>query len=107
MGLYESELNKQIYLRNKQKKEWEVMKKKIELAEEKKKMEEEELNERQQQQQREEDRIELEQTNVSKKLVANMVENAQGISSETLLKVVEVLQNQNGKKCTILGKLRD
>ena len=39
MGLYQSELNKQMFLRNKQKKEWEMMKKKIATEQEKKKEE--------------------------------------------------------------------
>ena len=46
--------------------------------------------------QREADRLELEETQISKNLAAAMVQSSLGQASDTLEKVVEVLQNQNG-----------
>lgn len=97
MGLYESELNKQIHLRNKQKQEWDMMKKKLVLAEEQRKEKAYQDQQLIDQEQREEDRIEIEETRLSKNLVSEMVKSALGEQSSTLHKVVDVLQNQNGK----------
>ena len=97
MGLYESELNKQIHLRNRQKKEWEMMKKKIALAEEQRSQQAAQGQDLLDQEQREADRVELEETQTSKKLTSAMVKSSLAHASDTLPKIVEVLQNQNGK----------
>lgn len=97
MGLYESELNKQIHLRNRQKKEWDMMKKKIAVAEEQKIQEAAEGQNLIDQEQRDADRIELEETQTSKKLASEMVRSSLAQESDSLKKIVEVLQNQNGK----------
>ena len=97
MGLYESELNKQILLRKRQKREWDSMLKKLaqqQQQKEKAKLEEEEKLE---QERREEDLIEMDQTRVSKDLCSVMVKSALAKEAGTLQKVVDVLQNQNGK----------
>ena len=47
-------------------------------------------------QQREQDMEELRETEVSKNLSNALVLSAQGSSDETMLKVVELLHNQNG-----------
>ena len=96
MGLYESELSKQIHLRNRQKKEWEMMKKKMALAEEQRKQQALECQNLRDQEQREADRTELEETQASKNLTSAMVRSSLALESDTLQKVVEVLQNQNG-----------
>lgn len=96
MGLYESELNKQIHLRNRQKKEWEMIKKKLALAQEKEKEKSAQGKNQYDQEQREADRLELEETQVSKNLAAAMVQSSLTQQSDTLQKVVDVLQNQNG-----------
>ena len=96
MGLYESELSKQIHLRNRQKKEWEMMKKKMALAEEQRKQQAVECQNLRDQEQREADRTELEETQASKNLTSAMVRSSLALESDTLQKVVEVLQNQNG-----------
>ena len=97
MGLYESELNKQIHLRNRQKKEWDMMKKKIAVAEEQKIQEAAEGQNLIDQEQRDADRIELEETQTSKKSASEMVRSSLAQESDSLKKIVEVLQNQNGK----------
>ena len=99
MGLYESELNKQIHLRNKQRKEWDVMNKKMEADMEKKKTEISQQQRLLEQDKRDEDRVEIRETNKSKNLVATMVQSAhdeEEDDDDTLLKAVEVLQDQNG-----------
>ena len=105
MGLYESELTKQIHLRNKQRKEWEAMKKKMAWTEEQthvKKAQEQQLLD---QEHREEERTELEETRASKKVTAAMVETALGGNiAESLQKIVEVLQNQNGTNKEIIQR---
>lgn len=98
MGLYESELTKQIHLRNKQKQEWDMMKKKMVIAEERKVQERAREQDVLEKEQREEDRIELEETRISKNLCAAMVKTPLASGAEALQKVVEVLKNQNGNK---------
>lgn len=96
MGLYESEISKQMYLRNKQKREWEVMKKKIALDKE---LSQKSLIEQQQvydQERREEDRLEIRETETSKKLALAMLKSANENSDDTLQRAVELLHNQNG-----------
>lgn len=95
MGLYESELTKQILLRKRQRQEWDMMKKKKAAEEEQiqNSNKEEEAN----QEQREEERIEIEETRVSKGLASEMVRTSLGDQGDTLKRVVDVLQNQNGK----------
>lgn len=96
MGLYELELTKQIHLRNRQKREWEMLNKK--------RVQEEQLqlqknNDEQihlHQEEKNEERIEMEETKVSKNLASAMVRSSLGDQAETLQRVVEVLQNQNG-----------
>lgn len=98
MGLYESELNKQLFLRNKQKKEWDMMNKKIEAENEKKKNECSNQQRIIDQEKREDDRLEMAETDASKKLTNAMVRSSQRNenNNETLDKVVDVLKDQNG-----------
>lgn len=96
MGLYESELNKQILLRKRQKREWDSMAKKMALAEEERQRKRREEEEKLEQERREEDRVELEETRVSKDVCSAMVKSALGRQADTLQKAVDVLQNQNG-----------
>lgn len=74
-----------------------MMKKKLVLAEEQRKEKAYQDQQLIDQEQREEDRIEIEETRLSKNLVSEMVKSALGEQSSTLHKVVDVLQNQNGK----------
>lgn len=97
MGLYESELNKQLYLRNQQKQEWDVMKKEMEKKQEKNDADLSHKKNLFEKQQRDQDREELKETEISKNLSNAMVKSAREQSDETLQKVVDVLQNQNGK----------
>lgn len=97
MGLYESELSKQLHLRNRQKREWESMKKSMDLAKEKEKEEVARQKELFEQQKKDEDRIELQETETSKNLASRMSKSAHEKSDDTLQRCVEVLQNQNGK----------
>lgn len=97
MGLYQSELSKQIHLRKIQQREWESLKKKISLNMQEKEKESNEREFRREQEEREENRTELEETNTSKKLAANMVQSALESRDDTLKKVADLLQNQNGK----------
>lgn len=96
LGLYQSELTKQIHLRNKQRKEWDAMKKKMAISEEErisKKSKEQQLIE---QEEKAEEKNEIEETRVSKRLTSAMTKSALAETSETLKKVVDVLHNQNG-----------
>lgn len=97
MGLYQSELNKQIHLRNKQKQEWDLMKKKLQISEEKKQTE---LSKKQmllEKEQEMEDQQEVQETDVSKTLSAAMVQSARDHeTSHTLQRAVDLLHNQNG-----------
>lgn len=97
LGLYESELNKQIHLRNKQRKEWDMMKKRMEHDEEKKMAQITKERELVEEEAKEEERIEIEETRVSKKLTSAMVRSALEEPAQALNKIVDVLQNQNGK----------
>lgn len=100
MGLYNSELNKQIHLRNKQKREWEKMKKAME-GDMQKRMEERARNQSiLEQEKRNDDRIEMVETDRSKKLTNAMVYSAQeGLAvDETLHRAVEVIRDQNGNE---------
>ena len=97
MGLYESELSKQIHLRNKQRREWENMKKAMKTNEENKR---EHFHNKQlilEKEQREENMEELRETEVSKNLCTAMVRSANEEVEFILQKIVDVLQNQNGK----------
>ena len=96
MGLYQSELSKQIFLRNKQKKEWEMMKKNIAHAEEKKREEKSVEQKRIEKEQQEEDLLEINETQSSKKLTAAMVKSSLEKNDDTLQRAVDVIQNQNG-----------
>lgn len=96
MGLYQAELSKQIFLRNKQKREWEAMTKKIAAANERKKDEKTEEQLRLEQEEREQNLNEINETQVSKKLCSAMVKSALERNNDTLERAVEVIQNQNG-----------
>lgn len=96
MGLYELELSKQLYLRNKQKREWDMMNKQMKINEELKKQE---LSSQQailEQEKKDEDRTEKSETDASRKLTAAMVQSYQKGDHDTLTKVVEVLRDQSG-----------
>ena len=92
MGLYESEISKQIHLRNKQRKEWEAMKKKLEVQPSKGLEVQRQLEEVR----RLDDAVELKETQASKKLASAMVKSAKGGVDDTLQKAVDFLNNQNG-----------
>lgn len=96
MGLYESELSKQILLRNRQRKEWEMMKKKCEIRQQQKQKESSELEQQQLQEKEAENRTEIAETDASKKLTNAMLASARDKKDDTLQKAVEVLHNQNG-----------
>lgn len=95
MGLYESEISKQIHLRNKQKREWDIMKEKL-LASPPKRLMSEELEKQLEEQKRQQDSQELEETHSSKKLAAAMIRSARGGMDDTLQRAVDVINNQNG-----------
>lgn len=105
MGLYQLELSRQLHLRNKQKREWEMMKKKIEKNNANKETELSKEQEMIEQEQREEELTEIRETNVSKKLATEMVRSARENDAETLKKAVDVLQNQNGNFYACLSAL--
>ena len=98
MGLYESELNKQLFLRNKQRKEWDMMNKKIEAENHRRQEEGSDQQRLMDQEKREEDRVELTETTASKKLTQAMLRSCQehDDGNDTLEKVVDVLKDQNG-----------
>lgn len=101
MGLYEAELSKQIHLRNKQQKEWEIMKKKMGMARNHDNQKEG-LTDKQ-----EDDRIEMEETSMSKKVAASLASSAASLGdgncdedeviADVIQKAVDLLLNQNGK----------
>ena len=94
MGLYQTELSRQIHLRNKQKREWDRMKKVVLTKEkEKKSAKHQELLEKEQ---KEEDLEELRETEISKNLDSAMVASGRKNSSDILLRAVDLLHNQNG-----------
>ena len=94
MGLYQSEVTKQSHLKKMQKKEWDMMKKKISEVE---KQKEGNLTD-QQTNNDDENRIELEETEVSKKLDSAMTKSCIDKKDDTLRRAVDLLHNQNGKK---------
>lgn len=96
MGLYQSELTRQIHLRNRQKREWEKMKQAELINREKKKNDLSRKQELFEKEQREEDLEEIRETEVSKSLAAAMFGSARESKDNTLMKVVDLLQNQNG-----------
>lgn len=98
MGLYQSELSRQIHLRNKQKREWVTLRKKIAQTNEERNSKISQQQELLQQEQDKADQEEMLETETSKKLASSMVSSAanEGVA-DTLLKVVDILQNQNGK----------
>lgn len=96
MGLYELELSKQLHLRNRQKREWEMLKKKMIAAKEEEEQENSRRNVLIEAKKKEEDRNELAETEVSKNLASAMVRSARETKDDTLQKAVELLQNQNG-----------
>lgn len=98
MGLYQSELTRQIHLRNKQKREWGVIRKNMKKSNEEKKNE---LSHQQQLFEQEQERAnveEMQETEKSKGLAAALVKsaNANLQSDDTMKKAVDLLQNQNG-----------
>lgn len=100
MGLYQSELSKQMFLRNKQKREWDAIRKKTEVQNTKRLLSEETEtqldNER-----RDDDAIELQETDLSKKLSQSMLRSARCKDEETMQKMVDLLHNQNGNLCNV------
>ena len=96
MGLYESELSRQIHLRSRQKKEWHALRKKMEeaaaLASNSDDVEKQLLEDK-----RKEDSREMQETAASKQLAAAMVNSSTESKDETLHKCVDLLNNQNGK----------
>ena len=96
MGLYESELSKQLFLRNKQRQEWDMMNKKIEAEKEKQKKDGSHQQRLIDQEKRDDDRVEMAETEVSKKLTSTMVRSFQEDDNETLGKVVDVLKDHTG-----------
>ena len=84
-----------MHLRNKQRREWEKMKKQIDSNNSKQALEEEQLK-LQEEAKRKEDKIEMEETLVSKKLSAVMSRNARQQKHDTLQNAVDLLANQNG-----------
>ena len=102
MGLYQSELTKQRHLKKMQKKEWDMMKKKMA---EKQQHKNNELNEQQtihDQEEREQNLVELRETEASKKLASAMVKSSLERKDDTLQKAVDLLHNQNGNLREIL-----
>lgn len=85
-----------MHLRNKQRREWDAIKKKMQMAEVERKEEVSRKEKMLDHDKMDEDRIELQETAASKQLTTAMVKSARGNSDETLQKAVEVLQNQNG-----------
>ena len=97
MGLYQSELNKQLHLRNRQKQEWDLMKKKMEENNDKKEKEKSQQQMMYEEEQRVEDQQEVDDTDKSKRLSSSMMRSARDTdSSETLQRAVDLLHNQNG-----------
>ena len=96
MGLYESELSRQIHLRSRQKKEWHALRKKMEeaaaLASNSDDVEKQLLEDK-----RKEDSREMQETAASKQLAAAMVNSSTESKDETLHKCVDLLNNQNDK----------
>lgn len=103
MGLYQSELTKQIHLRKLQKKEWERMKKKRFLDNQ---QQQTDLSNKQTAQVESEERAEtlreLEETEASKRLASAMVKSSLEMCPNTLKKAVDVIQNQNGNYQTLV-----
>ena len=95
MGLYESEISKQIHLRNQQKKEWIAMKKKYQPPPSKRLLPEN-VEKQFEDERRLDDSLEIQETQVSKKLSGAMMRSARGGLDDTLLKAVDLLNNQNG-----------
>ena len=97
MGLYQSELSKQIHLRKMQKREWDGMLRNIsQNAQQKLK----DISERQrvhEEEEREGNLREIDETNVSKKLASAMVKSSLENWDDTMQRAVDLLQNQNGK----------
>lgn len=98
MGLYESEISKQLHLRNRQRREWDAMRKKIQADEEKQRSELLTQQKVLEQEKRREDRTEIAETDASKKLAAAMVKSSRdGADDDDVLnRAVEVLRDQNG-----------
>lgn len=104
MGLYSSELTKQLHLRNKQKREWDLMRKKMVLEEENEKDQRSRNEQMLDQDRLNEDQIELQETVVSKNLCSAMVRSVRANCDDTMKRSVELLQNQNGTEEFILFK---
>lgn len=102
MGLYESELSRQIHLRNRQKKEWQAIRKKMEndaaeASNNSKNLVPQHVEKQFQEDKRREDNQEMEETVRSKQLASAMMKSANSNHDDTLQKCVEVMNNQNGK----------
>lgn len=91
-------------LRNRQKKEWEVMKRKMDHVTEEKKKAFAQQQQIGQQERRNEDRVELMETETSKQLALAMLKSAKENSDDTLQRAVELLHNQNGNGMLIFQR---
>lgn len=96
MGLYQTELTKQIHLRNRQRKEWDMLKKKTLTTQEQRESDNSREEQLLQKEKDDEDKIELQETQVSKRLTNDMLKSARQKDGETLQKAVEVIYNQTG-----------
>ena len=102
MGLYESELSRQIHLRSRQKKEWQIQRKKMEEAAAAKASKPVEIEKQILEDKKKEDIREMEETATSKQLAATMVRSSAASNQvETLQNCVDLLNNQNGHLITM------
>lgn len=97
MGLYESELSRQIHLRSRQKKEWQMLRKKMEAEANSRHVIPEQVEKEIQEEKRKDDQRELAETATSKQLAAAMMRSSTANDDETLHKCADLLNNQNGK----------
>lgn len=95
MGLYESEISKQIYLRNQQRKEWEAMKKKYNASPSTRLLPEN-LERQYEEEKRADESTEILETQAAKNLATAMMRSARSGLDDTLHKAVDVINNQNG-----------
>lgn len=96
MGLYQSKLSRQLHLRNKQKQEWDMMKKNIEIEKKQIALQLFRQKEMIDQEERDEEDTEIKETELSKKLCSSMVKSSRNNDLDTLQKTVDLLQNMNG-----------
>ena len=104
MGLYESEISRQMQLRNRQKKEWQALRKKFQNTIPLTSVLPNTIEKHFEEEKKNDDRRELEETAVSKQLASAMMTSSQERSDETLQKVADLLHNQNGINSFIFKK---